>query len=69
MPEMVEDKDEPVNWQDAMDSECDSESDTDDEFQQQWAVGECLYSAMMLDDSCIPEEGIDRKWATGIQRA
>ena len=56
-------------WKNAMDSELDSESDTEDDFGQQWAIRECMCAAMMLDDSPIPEQGIDRKCATGIQRA
>ena len=55
-------------WKNAMDSELDSESDTEDDFEQQWPIRECMCAAMMLDDSCIPADGVDRKYASGTQR-
>ena len=53
MQDLMEDSSdgEVKDWKEAMDSDDDSESDTEDGFEQQWALGECLYSATMLDDS------------------
>ena len=59
MKELVEDSrdDEVKDWSATFDSDEDSETDTEDEFEQQWRLGEHLYSVTMLADSCIPEEG------------
>ena len=37
-------------------------------FEQHWTLGKHLYSATMLDDSNIRDDGVDRKFANGVQR-
>ena len=50
-------------------SDDDSEDDTDDELEQQFALGAHMYQATtLMSDEHIPEEGVDRNHATAVQR-
>ena len=65
----VSDDDEVKDWSAIYVSDENSESDTEDELEQQWTLGGHLYSVTMLADSYIPGEGVDRKYANGVQRS
>ena len=51
----------------AMLSDSDRSMDTEDDMAQQRALGELVYAAM-IDDSCIPKDGIEAHLATSVKR-
>ena len=64
-----QEEDEVLDWRAIYTSDHDSKEDTEDELKQHYKLGEHLYSATMLSDEHIPEEGVDRKFATAVQRS